>query len=148
MTFQGCFLPSLDSFGKAVSEKNIWSISKNLPLCNCLAKWTEIWWDATSGRFCIKFPQSRMKGEWHRLSGWASSFIFHPILMQFWIDCTELPQGCYWCLKLAKICIYICICILWTICFIEYKLLLKYIKLGKPRTWNYVWCDHISKRVE
>jgi hypothetical protein len=20
------------------------------------------------GRFCIKFPQSRMKGEWHRLS--------------------------------------------------------------------------------
>ena len=23
MTFQGCFLPSLDSFGKAVSEKNI-----------------------------------------------------------------------------------------------------------------------------
>jgi hypothetical protein len=23
MTFQGCFLPSFDSFGKAVSEKNI-----------------------------------------------------------------------------------------------------------------------------
>ena len=24
---------------------------------------------STYGRFCIKFPQSRMKGEWHRLSG-------------------------------------------------------------------------------
>jgi hypothetical protein len=23
MTFQGCFLPNFDSFGKAVSEKNI-----------------------------------------------------------------------------------------------------------------------------
>jgi hypothetical protein len=44
-----------------------WSISKNLLLCNCLAKWTETWWEATNGRFCIKFPQSRMKGERHRL---------------------------------------------------------------------------------
>jgi hypothetical protein len=27
------------------------------------------------GRFCIKFPQSRMKGEWHRLRAhWASSW--------------------------------------------------------------------------
>jgi hypothetical protein len=64
MTFQGCFLPSFDSFGKAVSEKKIFykstnqkqempvvtmwppqailvsdcSISKNLLLCNCLAR--------------------------------------------------------------------------------------------------------------
>jgi hypothetical protein len=35
-----------------------------------LPKWTEIWWEAPIGygRFCIKFPQSRMKGERHRLS--------------------------------------------------------------------------------
>ena len=44
-----------------------------------LPKWTEIWWEAPIGygRFCIKFPQSRMKGERHRLSSvcWASSLI-------------------------------------------------------------------------
>jgi len=30
-----------------------------------LPKRTEIWWEAPIGygRFCIKFPQSRMKGE-------------------------------------------------------------------------------------
>jgi len=29
MTFQGCFLPSFDSFGKAVSEKKIFQNSTN-----------------------------------------------------------------------------------------------------------------------
>jgi hypothetical protein len=29
MTFQGCFLPSFDSFGKAVSEKKIFFKSTN-----------------------------------------------------------------------------------------------------------------------
>jgi hypothetical protein len=29
MTFQGCFLPSFDSFGKAVSEKKIFLKSTN-----------------------------------------------------------------------------------------------------------------------
>jgi hypothetical protein len=29
MTFQGCFLPSLDSFGKAVSEEKIFEKSTN-----------------------------------------------------------------------------------------------------------------------
>jgi hypothetical protein len=29
MTFQGCFLPSFDSFGKAVSEKNFFFKSTN-----------------------------------------------------------------------------------------------------------------------
>jgi hypothetical protein len=35
-----------------------------------LPKRTEIWWEAPIGygSFCIKFPQSRMKGERHRLS--------------------------------------------------------------------------------
>jgi hypothetical protein len=45
-----------------------WSISKNLLLCNCIAKWTETWWEAPIWKvWCIKFPQSRKKGERHRL---------------------------------------------------------------------------------
>ena len=45
---------------------------------HCLAKWTETWWDATNGRFCIKFPQSRMK--WNvsdtDSAHWASFVIY------------------------------------------------------------------------
>jgi hypothetical protein len=44
-----------------------WSISKNL-LWNCNAKMNRNLVGSTYGRFCIKFPQSRMKGERHRLS--------------------------------------------------------------------------------
>jgi hypothetical protein len=45
-----------------------WPISNNLLLWNCLAKWAEFWWEAPiEGSVCIKFPQSRMKGERHRL---------------------------------------------------------------------------------
>jgi hypothetical protein len=45
-----------------------WPISSNLLLWNCLAKWAEPWWEAPiEGSVCIKFPQSRMKGERHRL---------------------------------------------------------------------------------
>jgi hypothetical protein len=42
----------------------------NLFLWNCFAKRTETWWEAPmEGSVCsVKFPQSRMKGEWHRLS--------------------------------------------------------------------------------
>ena len=47
-----------------------WPISNNLLLWNCLAKWAELWWEAPiEGSVCIKLPQSRMKGERHRLSG-------------------------------------------------------------------------------
>ena len=43
-----------------------WPISNNLLLWNCLAKWAELWWEAPiEGSVCIKFPQSRMKGERH-----------------------------------------------------------------------------------
>jgi hypothetical protein len=46
-----------------------WPISNNLLLWNCLAKWAELWFEAPiGGSVCIKFPQSRMKGERHRLS--------------------------------------------------------------------------------
>ena len=49
-----------------------WSISNNLLLWNCLAKWAELWWEAPilaiEDSVCIKFPQSRMKGERHRAS--------------------------------------------------------------------------------
>jgi hypothetical protein len=45
-----------------------WPISNNLLLWNCLAKWAELWWEAPiEGYVWIKFPQSRMKGERHRL---------------------------------------------------------------------------------
>jgi Fe-S cluster assembly scaffold protein SufB len=43
-------------------------ISNNLLLWNCLVKWAELWWEAhIEGAVCIKFPQSWMKGERHRL---------------------------------------------------------------------------------
>jgi hypothetical protein len=45
-----------------------WSVSKNLLIWNCFAKMNWYLVGSTYGRFCIKFPQSRMKGEWHRLS--------------------------------------------------------------------------------
>jgi hypothetical protein len=45
-----------------------WLISKNLLLWNCFAKMNWYLVGSTYGRFCIKFPQSRMKGERHRLS--------------------------------------------------------------------------------
>jgi len=47
-----------------------WSLSKNLILWNCFAKTNRNLVGAPIGyrRFCIKFPQSRMKGERHRLS--------------------------------------------------------------------------------
>jgi hypothetical protein len=40
-----------------------------LDIETALPKRTEIWWEAPIGygSFCIKFPQSRMKGERHRL---------------------------------------------------------------------------------
>jgi hypothetical protein len=68
-----------------------WSISKNLLLWNCFAKMNRYFVGSTYGRFCIKFPQSRMKGERHRLSTcWASSFLFvdprYTDLEAYWKD--------------------------------------------------------------
>jgi hypothetical protein len=40
-----------------------WSISENLLIWNCFAKMNRYLVGSTYGRFCIKFPQSRMKGE-------------------------------------------------------------------------------------
>ena len=45
-----------------------WSISKNLLLWNCFAKMNRNLVGNSYGRLCIKFPQSRMKGERHRFS--------------------------------------------------------------------------------
>ena len=50
-----------------------WSISKNLLLWNCFAKMNRNLVGNSYGRFCIKFPQSRMKGERHRFSPLSSS---------------------------------------------------------------------------
>ena len=45
-----------------------WSISKNVLIWNCFAKMNRYLVGSTYGRLCIKFPQSRMKGERHRLT--------------------------------------------------------------------------------
>ena len=49
---------------------------------------------STYGRLCIKFPQGRMKGERHRLSGgsahWASSFkSCHSLALHLTIPCSQ-----------------------------------------------------------
>ena len=61
-----CFDPltNMAATGSSVLD---WSISKNL-LWNCNAKMNRNLVGSTYGRFCIKLPQSRMKGERHRLS--------------------------------------------------------------------------------
>jgi hypothetical protein len=50
-----------------------WSISKNFLIWNCFAKMNRYLVGSTYGKFCIKFPQSRMKGERH---SWASSYFW------------------------------------------------------------------------
>ena len=60
-----------------------WSISKNLLLWNCYAKMNKYLVERTYGRFCIKFPQSRMKGERHRLSPLSLYFFFY-FDFEFW----------------------------------------------------------------
>ena len=53
-----------------------WSISKQSSPLKLLShmNWNLVGSIYMYGRFCIKFPQSRMKGERHRLSPWASSY--------------------------------------------------------------------------
>jgi hypothetical protein len=52
---------------------------------------------STYGRFCIKFPQSRMKGEWHRASSW---FPLRYYLTFIYIESNELL------LSVNKICLW------------------------------------------
>ena len=53
-----------------------WSISKNIILCNCLAKWTETWWEAPMEGSVLSF----LKAEW-KVSDTGSVgvlwFLFH-----------------------------------------------------------------------
>ena len=51
-----------DPLTNMAATDNFWSISRNL-LWNCFAKMNRNLMESTYGRFCIKFPQSRMKGE-------------------------------------------------------------------------------------
>jgi hypothetical protein len=68
-------------FGKAVSEKKISKKSTNLkqelPVSNLYSG------PSIDGRFCIKFPQSRMKGEQHRLSSVLSLLFILPCFVIF-----------------------------------------------------------------
>jgi hypothetical protein len=53
-----------------------------------LPKRTEIWWEAHIGygRFCIKFPQSRMKGERHRLSSVLSFYFIYNTKLYIYLN--------------------------------------------------------------
>ena len=72
-----CPEKSLILFNKKVYEPCGWSISKNLLLWNCLAKWTEIWWEAPMEGSVL----SILKAEWKvRDTGsahWASNFMHY-----------------------------------------------------------------------
>jgi len=79
-----------------------WPISNNLLLWNCLAKWAELWWEAPiEGSVCIKFPQSRMKGERHRLRPlslyfqWAKHEHINRVHLTFslYTNCQNRPCG-------------------------------------------------------
>ena len=47
---------------------SVWLISKKFPPLKPLGQMNRNLVGSTYGRFCIKFPQNRMKGERHRLS--------------------------------------------------------------------------------
>ena len=75
--YEKCAFSSHPLINMAATGHSCFWLVENLLLCNFLAKWTKTWWEAPMpgyGRFCIKFPQSRMKGERHRLSPLSSSF--------------------------------------------------------------------------
>jgi hypothetical protein len=62
---KGCFR------NRTIRNKNcLWFVSKSLLLWNCFAKTNQnlVGSPTGYGRFCITFPQSRMKGERYRLS--------------------------------------------------------------------------------
>jgi hypothetical protein len=64
------------------------------------AKWAELWWEAPiEGSVCIKFPQSRMKGEWHRLR--PLSLYFQWLTLQISkltkaVVLNSFPHGRFW----------------------------------------------------
>ena len=53
-----------------------WSISKNLLLCNCLAKWTETWWEAPMEGSVLSFLKAEWKVSDTSSAHWASSYKF------------------------------------------------------------------------
>ena len=52
-----------------------WLISKNLLLWNCLAKWTETWWEAPMEGSVLSFLQAEWKVSYTGSAHWASSFL-------------------------------------------------------------------------
>jgi hypothetical protein len=80
------------------SENNIFcGPSKNLLLWNCFAKTNRNFVGAPIGygRFCIKFPQSRMKGERHRLSSVQTCIWFYIYVLYIICSCSFLYlQNC------------------------------------------------------
>jgi hypothetical protein len=73
-----------------------WPISNNLLLWNCLAKWAELWWEAPmEGSVCIKLPQSRMKGERHRLRPFSVSKARTFVILQL-VTNVALIEYTYW----------------------------------------------------
>ena len=54
-----------------------WSISKNLLLCNCLAKWTETWWESHMEGSVLSFLKAKWKVSDTGSAHWASSSFGH-----------------------------------------------------------------------
>ena len=71
------FFPNPLANMAAIGNSCFWLVNffKSSPL-KLLAQMNRNLVGSTYGRFCIKFPQNRMKGEWHRLSPLNSSLFF------------------------------------------------------------------------
>jgi hypothetical protein len=67
--FQSKTLSSPKKYNKQNKFVSDWLISKKSSPLKPLGQMNRNLVGSTYGRFCIKFPQSRMKGEQHRLSG-------------------------------------------------------------------------------
>ena len=86
--YRDCFDPLINMAATGNSCFRL-VISRNFVLWNCFAKMNHNVMGNTYGRFCIKFPQSRMKGERHRLSPlshtgsahWACSILMLILLL-------------------------------------------------------------------
>jgi hypothetical protein len=61
-----------------------WSISKNLLFWNCLAKWTETWWEAPMEVSLLSFLKAEWKVSNTGSAHWASSFFSIFLFLFLW----------------------------------------------------------------
>jgi hypothetical protein len=70
-----------------------WSISKNLLLWNCLANWSQTWWEAPMEGSVLSFLKAEWKVSVTGSAHWASSLCC-PIM------CLYIQSSMFWCLLL------------------------------------------------